>query len=301
MPSASELLRDRMLLDGGMGTELIARGLNLREQPPELWNVERPGDVADIHRRYFEAGSEAVQTNTFGGNRIRLAQYGAQHRVRELNHAAVAIARESAPAGGIVIGSMGPSGGTPPPEGDADLNELEFAFTEQAMALAEAGVDLIHVETMFHPKEARAALRGCRIGAPGVPVIASLTCRLEGTVYSTGLGFAPEPIIQAFLEEGAEGLGVNCTLSPADQLDLVRLLRAKFNGPLFAKPTIAPTNQAPLLPGEFATGALALFAAGATAVGGCCGAGPADIAAARDALDELGAPKGLPRAQTQPW
>jgi 5-methyltetrahydrofolate--homocysteine methyltransferase len=93
-------------------------------------------------------------------------------------------------------------------------------------------------------------------------------------------------MLSVFLEEDAEGMGVNCTLAPADMLDLIRLIRSRTDRPVFAKPTVAPSGMAPLLPDELAVGALALVAAGATAVGACCGSSPADIAAVRRAFDE---------------
>jgi methionine synthase I (cobalamin-dependent) len=284
MALVSDLLAPGTLLDGAMGTELLGRGLSLDAEPPELWNLTRPDTVADVHARYVRAGSEAVQTNSFGGNRVRLDRYGLADRGYELNVAAARLARESGAR--VILGSMGPTGETPPPEGEANLVDMEQAFAEQALALAEGGVDVLHLETMYHPKEARAALRGCRIGAPGLPVIASMTCQYEGSSYSTGFGFTPESLLQVFLEERADGIGVNCSIGPATMLDVIRLIRTRYRGFILAKPTIAPTNEAPLLPGEFATGALALFAVGATAVGGCCGTGPADIAAARAAIDE---------------
>jgi 5-methyltetrahydrofolate--homocysteine methyltransferase len=182
---------------------------------------------------------------------------------------------------------MGPTGAIPPPEGNADLGLLEDAFAEQAAALAEGGVDLLHLETFYHPKEARAALRGARAGAPGLPTVASMTCRRQRTGgYATPLGFPAESMLSVFLEEDAEGMGVNCTLAPADMLDLIRLIRSRTDRPVFAKPTVAPSGMAPLLPDELAVGALALVAAGATAVGACCGSSPADIAAVRRAFDE---------------
>jgi 5-methyltetrahydrofolate--homocysteine methyltransferase len=289
--SALDRLPARALLDGAVGTQLIARGLRPGKDCPEAWNVDRADEVRRVHQQYFDAGADLVQTNTFGGTRFRLALYGRQTEVRRLNVAAGLLVRELRPPGALVAGSMGPTGAIPPPEGKADLIELEDAFAEQAMALAEAGVDVIHVETMYHPKEARAALRGIREGAPGMPVVASMTLRRTTRGYATPLGFPPEVMLATFLEEEAEGVGINCTLTPVDMLDAVRLMRARTDRPIFAKPTVTPTGQAPLLPADLATGALALVAAGATAVGGCCGAGPADIRAVRKALDD--APRSL--------
>jgi 5-methyltetrahydrofolate--homocysteine methyltransferase len=279
------LLDARMLLDGAVGTELMALGLRPREECPEGWNLARPRDVSAIHAAYFEAGAAAVQTNTFGANRLRLATFGRAGEVRALNVAGALLAREVRPAGRRVIGSLGPTGAIPPPEGRADLVELEDVFAEQAMALAEGGVDLLHVETLYHPKEARAALRGCALGAPGLPVMASMTCQLAPGGYATPLGFSPELMLAVFLEEEVDAVGLNCTLGPVEMLELVRLLRGRMALPIACKPTPAMGAMQHLGPGALATGALALLAAGATAVGGCCGSTPADIAAIRGALD----------------
>lgn len=285
MRTVADLLPPRTLLDGAVGTELMGRGLRPADTAPESWNVDHPDTVRQIHQRYFDAGSHAVQTNTFGGNRIRLATFGLQAKVREYNVEGARLACAARPTGGIVIGSVGPTGLTPPPEGDAKLTALEHAFAEQAAALAEGGVDMLHVETMYHPKEARAAVRGCREGAPDLPIAASFTARLEGGVYTTMLGYSIDLLVQAFVEEGATAVGVNCTLAPADMLDVVERIATRTRLPILAKPTIAPHNAPPLSPNEFATGVLALFATGAHAVGGCCGTGPADIAAAAGELD----------------
>lgn len=273
-----------MLLDGGMGTELMSRGLDPKMEPPEAWNLTHPGDVQAVHRAYFEAGADAVQTNTFGANRFRLSIFQRAGDVRALNVRAALLAREVRPPGKLVLGDMGPTGALPPPEGLADLTELEDAYAEQAMALAEGGVDVLHVETMYHPKEARAALRGARLGAPGLPVLASMTCKLAPGGYATPLGFAPEVMLAVFLEERVDGVGVNCTLAPATMLDLVRLIRSRTHLPLLAQPTASPGPSEHILPREMAVGALALFAAGATVVGGCCATTPADIAGMRQAL-----------------
>jgi|SRR5215831_2281526 len=274
-----------MLLDGAMGTELIARGLDTRVEPPDAWNRSQPEHVQSVHRAYFEAGAQAVLTNTFGSNRFRLAQFQRANDVRALNVAGALLAREVRPAGKLVIGDVGPTGAIPPPEGLADLTELEDAFAEQAAALAEGGVDLVHIETMYHPKEARAALRGVRLGAPSLPVIVSMTCKATlGGTYATPLGFTPEAMLGVFLEESADGVGINCTLPPAAMLDLVRFIRARTTLPVFAKPTAAPSANEHVSPRDMGTGALALLAVGASAVGGCCGTTPADIAVMRQAL-----------------
>jgi methionine synthase I (cobalamin-dependent) len=279
-------LGPRTLLDGAMGTELMARGLDPGEEPADAWNQSRPADVQAVVRAYLDAGADVVQTNTFGANRLRLASFrrGAPADVRGLNVAGALLAREVRPPGRLIAGSMGPTGAIPPPEGLADLGELEDVFAEQAMALAEGGVDLLHLETFYHPKEARAALRGVQAGAPGLGVIASMTCKLTPSGYVTPYGFAPEVMLAAFVEEGADAVGFNCTLAPMDMLGLVRLARGRTELPIVAKPTTAPGPLEFVSLPAFVAGVLELFAAGASAVGGCCGAGPAEIAATREAL-----------------
>jgi methionine synthase I (cobalamin-dependent) len=275
-------LPDRALLDGAMGTGLMARGLRIREQPPELWNVACPEVVRELHLQFVEAGADALQTNSFGASRLRLRARGLEGRTRELNLAAAKLARAAHPTG-CVLGSMGPTGELPLPEGAADLYEVEDAYAEQAALLAEGGVDILHVETMCHSKEARAAIRGARQGAPDLPLAVSMSCKRLGDSFTTSLGYSAETMIAVLLEESIDAIGVNCTLGPGDLLDLATRL-VETGLPVIAQPTIAPETSAPLYPGEFATGAQALFAVGVRAVGGCCGTSPADIASARDAL-----------------
>jgi 5-methyltetrahydrofolate--homocysteine methyltransferase len=272
-----------------MGTALIARGLDVRREPTEAWNLDHADAVREVHRRFVAAGSQVIQTNTFGGNRIRLRGFGRETELAAMNRAAVEHAMAEAGTA-RVIGSIGPTGRVPPPEGDADLHELEDAFAEQAAILATAGIELLHLETFGHPKELRAALRGARAGAPGVAVIGSFACqaptdsgRVAGAVPRTYGGYAVDSMINVLGEEAADGVGVNCGLSPAAMLPLVAAL-GRLGVPIIAQPLPAPEGQAPLLPGEFAIGAVELFDAGAACVGGCCGTGPGDIEALRRAL-----------------
>lgn len=273
-------LPEQALLDGAMGTGLMARGLRVQEQAPEIWNLLHPEIVRELHSQFIEAGADATQTNSFGANRLRLRARGQEDRIGEINLAAVELAREANPKG-CVIGSIGPTGQIPPPEGAASLYELESAFAEQATLLGDAGVDLLHVETMCHSKEARAAIRGARQGAPQIPLAVSMSCKRVGDSFTTSLGYSAEAMTAVLVEEEVDALGANCTLAPGDLLDLALQL-IETGLPVIAQPTIAPESGAPLYPGEFATGAQALFAVGVRAVGGCCGTRPADIASARD-------------------
>lgn len=295
-----EDLPERLLLDGGMGTALSARGLDTRVESSASWNLRRPAAVRHAHQSFVAAGAGALHTNTFTGNpgQLNLPGSGPEHTIEAANRAGVELARAAAIPGVLVIGDIGPTGRIPPPEGNADLHELEDSFLLQAATLAGAGVDMLHLETFYHPKEARAALRGCRLGAPGVPVIASMACRRSGDGYVTVFGLPWEAMLLAFLEEGADAVGTNCSMTPEEMAPLIERLARTTRVPIVAQPTVAPTTGAPLYPGEFACGLLTLLGAGARAVGGCCGTSAADLAAARLSIDAL--PQPTRRQRTAP-
>ncbi|MCP4447527.1 MAG: homocysteine S-methyltransferase family protein [Myxococcales bacterium] len=276
----SSTLPEELLLDGGFGTSLMERGLDIASEPTAAWNLTHPDEVLAVHRRFADAGSGALQTNTFGANRLALAQRSSID-VRECTLAASALARKAAGDELLVMGCIGPTSQIPPPQGDANLLELEDVFGEQAALLAEGAVDFLHIETMAHPKEMRAALLGARQGAPKLPVVVSITAKRIGERYKTTQGFSIESMLKVGLEERAEGMGANCMLAPADMLDLIKLMVDEVSVPVFAQPTIAPDGGVPLYHDEFADGVAALFEAGARAVGGCCGTGPRDIDSAR--------------------
>ena len=162
-----------VIFDGAMGTMLMAAGLKAGETP-EGWNLEKPSLVTDIHRKYYDAGSDVVHTNTFGGNAIKLADRGLSDKMERINVEAAKLAREACPSGKFVAGDIGPTGKLIKPLGDLVIEEAEEAFFRQAQALLKGGVDLISIETMFSLQEALAALRAAK-RLRGVTVIAALT------------------------------------------------------------------------------------------------------------------------------
>jgi len=276
-----------LLLDGAMGTELISRGFR-PGGPPEDWNATRPDDVAAIHAAYFAAGSDIVQTNTFGGSRPKLAAYGAGGRVAELNEAAARLAvavRDRDCPGRLVAGDIGPTGTFVAPMGDADPDELRDGFAEQAAALVAGGVDLVHVETMFDLAEARLAVEGVRRTAPDLPLMVSLAYKPSPRGYRTMMGVDPQTAADALLAAGATIVGCNCEITATDMGELVEELREASGRPVVAQPNAG----APRLEdgatvydetAEHFAGLVAGFPGhGAGIVGGCCGTTPAFIAA----------------------
>jgi len=276
-----------LLLDGAMGTELISRGF-LPGGPPEEWNVSRPGDVASIHAAYYRAGSDIVQTNTFGGSRAKLAAYGAGDRVTELNEAAARLAvalRDREYPGRLVAGDIGPTGHFVAPMGDADPDELRDGFAEQAAALVAGGVDLIHVETMFDLAEARLAVEGVHGAAPDLPLMVSLAYKPGPRGYRTMMGVDPQTAADDLLAAGATMVGCNCEITAGDMGELVDELREASGRPVVAQPNAGSPRLEDGVTvydetAEQFAGLVAGFPGhGAGIVGGCCGTTPAFIAA----------------------
>src|SRR5512140_1804194 len=191
-----------LLLDGAMGTELMRRGFT-PGGPPEEWNATRPDDVAAIHRAYYQAGSDIVQTNTFGGSRLKLDAFDAGERTTELNEAGARLAvalRDGEFPGRLVAGDMSPTGHFVAPMGALAREDLREVFAEQARALVAGGVDLIHIETMFDLAEAAAAVEGVRLASSDVPVIASLAYKPGPRGYRTMMGVDPEKAAARLLD-----------------------------------------------------------------------------------------------------
>jgi methionine synthase I (cobalamin-dependent) len=314
MPGNAPMLGNRFLdllatkpvlfADGGMGTSLFARGLETGDCP-ELWNVERPEQVADVHRSFAAAGADILLTNTFGGNGRRLALHGAQARVRELCVAGARIAREVADSFDrpiAVAGSMGPTGDIYHPVGPLSAAEGIAAFREQAEALAEGGVDVLWIETISAAEEITAALEAA--AGVGLPVVSTMTFDTNGR---TMMGLTPA----AAHAHGHAGpcrptaFGANCGIGPAQLVDSIlglvhavdaqEIIVAKGNCgiPQYREGRIVYDGT----PEVMADYAVLVRDAGARIIGGCCGTGPEHIRAMVAAV--AARPRGpMPDAET---
>jgi len=267
-----------VIFDGAMGTMLMAAGLKAGESP-ELWNIEKPSLVAEIHRQYYEAGSDAVHTNTFGGNAVKLADRGLAEKTEKINVEAARLAREACPAGKFVAGDIGPTGKLLKPLGDLAIEEAEEAFFRQAQALVKGGVDLVSIETMFSLQEALAALRAAKkLGA--VTVIAALTFNRTKKGFFTMMGEGVRQAVSAFEEAGADVIASNCSLGSSDMIDLTKELRAATRRPVLVQPNAGkPETQMGVTfyrqtPAEFAQDGKEIRNSGADMIGGCCGTNP---------------------------
>lgn len=269
--------------DGAMGTMLQAGGLKPGACPEEM-NIIAPDVVKDIHKQYLAAGATIIETNTFGASRLKLDHYGFEDRVAEFNAAAVRIAKAAIAESGKdarVAGSMGPTGRFIEPLGDLDFEEAYEAFREQAAALAGAGADLLIIETCIDIQEMRAALLAAK-DATNLPVVCQLSYSEDGRTVT---GTDPQSAAVILDGLGADIIGVNCSLGPAELIPVVETLAANCRAPISVQPNAGmPFLQDgktcfPMDAEEFGTYGPKLLAAGATYLGGCCGTTPAHIAA----------------------
>jgi 5-methyltetrahydrofolate--homocysteine methyltransferase len=277
---------DTLVFDGGYGTMLFAAGL-ANGACPELWNDTHADVVRGIHRAYFEAGSDIVETNTFGGTRLKLNEYQIGDRTRELNVKGARLARAAAPGPRFVAGSIGPTSRLPAeyePLGDTTDEQYFAAFREQAEALAEGGVDLFAVETMMFPQEAVAAIRACKAAAD-LPVMATMFFQYEELHDRdrTMWGESPAEVAKNLLAAGADVVGMNCGRGPDRAIVIIREMRQVTDAPLVAYPnaglpiTKGDTVSYELGPEAMAREYPALLDAGAAIVGACCGSDPEHI------------------------
>lgn len=276
MPSLFQEIDERILiLDGSMGALLQNKGLP-PGHAPDLWNLERPDAIEDLHRLYVEAGADIIITNTFGASRLRLSEYGAEGKLRDINEAAVKIARRAAP-GKYIAGDIGPLGGIMAPSGEISFDEGVSIFREQIAALINAGVDLLMVETMFDMMEARAAVIAANEIRGSVPILVSMTYNDAGV---TDTGTDPITAAANFEGLGVDIIGVNCSIGPAPMVPIVERLSAATSLPIAVEPNAGlPVNRGGKTVFEMPMEELAGFAkpfaeAGANIIGGCCGSTP---------------------------
>ena len=279
---AGELL----VFDGGYGTMLFAAGL-LNGACPELWNDTHADVVAGIHKGYYDAGSDIVETNTFGGTRLKLDEYKIGDRTKELNVKGAQLARKVAPGHAYVAGSIGPTSRLPLDYAlDAGVTDEDYeaTFKEQAEGLAEGGVDIFAVETMMFPQEATAAIRACK-SVGDFPVMATMFFQYEegNDRDRTMWGESPAEVAKSLLAAGADIVGMNCGRGPDRAITIIREMRTVTDAPLIAYPnaglpvTTGDNVTYELGPDEMARDYPALLDAGCNIVGACCGSDPRHI------------------------
>jgi len=271
-----DALRQRVLVcDGAMGTMLYARGIFLNRCFDEL-NLTQPTLVGDVHQAYVRAGADVIETNTFGANRFKLGNFGLADQTHAINVEGAKIARRAARGQAYVAGSIGPLGVRIEPWGKTGVDEAEQAFTEQAAALAEGGVDLFILETFRDLNEITAAIRAVR-AVSSQPIVAQITTEEDGHSLD---GTAPDRFAPALEKAGADVIGLNCSVGPAAMLETIEAMAHLTALPLSAQPNagrprdVDGRNLYLSSPEYMATYARRFIGAGVRLVGGCCGTTP---------------------------
>jgi 5-methyltetrahydrofolate--homocysteine methyltransferase len=296
------ILERPLLCDGAMGTQLMLAGLE-QGNCGEAWNLTQPERVLGIQKRYVEAGSDCLLTNTFGGSRIMLTRHGEGDHVVAINKAGVEIARRAfGDRDGYVIGDMGPFGGLMEPYGDFTEAQVRGAFEEQAGALVKGGADAIIIETQTSLEElgigiesAQKAGARCIIGSMAYDVT------LDGSTFRTMMGVEPEQAADFMEKRGAHIVALNC----GTRMDMQRALTAvqRYKSVTRLPVMVQPNAGQPKLvqmkvvydetPDQMVKDLLPILDAGANIVGACCGSTPDHIRAFRKTMDQYLESKGV--------
>lgn len=278
-----------IFLDGATGSNLLKRGMPAGVCP-EKWILEHKDVLIGLQREFIEAGSNIIYAPTFSANRIKLKEYGLEKQIREMNFELTAAAKEAAGTKAFVAGDITMTGEQLAPMGKMDFEELVDIYKEQIGYLAEAGVDLLVVETMMSLQETRAALIAAKETCD-LPVMVTMTFESDGrTLYGT------DAVTAAVVLEslGASAIGANCSTGPDRMEKIIRAMADVTTVPIIAKPnaglpgldengqTVYDMKEA-----EFAEGMKLLVEAGASVIGGCCGTSPSYIRAAKEAVGKM--------------
>ena len=298
------------IFDGAMGTMLQAAGLE-EGYCPELFNVEKPNVVKDIHGNYLQHGADIITTNTFGACSLKLEDYGLQDRVAEINTAAVKVAKEAIAMykpEARVAGSMGPTGRFLQPLGNMSFDSIYESYREQADALIEAGVDFIIIETIIDVQEMRAALLAsldARQAAGKTKDQVQIICQFSFSEDGRTITGTPPEVATTIVEAiGADIIGINCSLGPEQIEPLIKKIASVTNLPISCQPNagmpqlINKQTVFPLSAEDMGPLMIPIADAGASYLGGCCGTTPAHIQSIANAIKNH-TPKKRPHVEAK--
>lgn len=268
-----------VMLDGAMGTELARRGV----PGGCAANMQSPSAVREVHRAYFEAGSDIAITNTLTMNRIFIETHGLGIDVNEVNVAGARLARLAADEGRYVLGNLSSTGQLLEPYGTYTEKRVIDAFREQAVALLQGRVDGFIIETMIDLREAVCALRACRAES-SLPVVVMIAFETEANGGRTVMGNSVQDCAACLSDEGADAMGANCgSVDPFQMARIIDRFRTRSKLPIGAEPNAGKprlrdgVTTFDMDPVAFAEGASRCVGAGASIIGGCCGTGPEHI------------------------
>jgi len=284
------LASDKIIVsDGAMGTELEKRK-KTSESCLEALSIIEPSIIQKIHKDYFEAGSDLVETNTFGANRIRLALFNQENHLKEIINQSVQIARDVCPSGKFVVGSVGPTGELPNPYGPLSVKEGTDVYRDTISVLADNNVDAIFIETMMSIEEAEMAITAAN-EFPEIPTLLSMTFEVKDNGISTAFGVHPEDLVMFAESNNLLGFGANCGQGFEEMLKVIKA----FNT---SRPLMAQANAGqPVLEGKdwkysldyqiLISTVSAFLNSGVRIIGGCCGTDPDVIRIIKSEIDMI--------------
>ena len=278
-----------LVVDGGMGSMLISRGLKGGECA-ENWNIDHPEVITEIHRAYFDAGADVATANTFGASSFKLEKMGIGERVETINTEAVNHAKAAAGPGQYVAGDLGPVGEMLAPMGSMTVERAKDIYVHQAGIIEAAGVDLFLIETIFDLNEAIIALEAVQT-VSSKPVFCSLTFNQTKKGFYTLMGNPVEASMQKLRDAGAAAVGANCSLGSDSMIALAAQIRESVDIPVIIQPNAGMpqtgsdgTASYPEDEALFSENIKKIKALGVDIVGGCCGTTPAFIHKIRESI-----------------
>src|SRR6266849_5265026 len=285
-----QLSRRVLVADGAMGTMLYDKGIFINRCYDEL-NLASPDMVRQIHLDYVKAGAEILETNTFGGNRMRLAAFGLTEKLGAINRAGVKIARDAARDAAFVAGAMGPLGTNIEPLGPTSFDEARSVFREQAECLVEAGVDLLVLETFYNLDELREAIFAAReVAGPEMVIVGQVTIDDFGNLRS---GADTKTFTRRLDEWPVDVIGANCSAGPKVMLETIQKMMRFSTKPMSAMPNAGHPQRVEgrsiylCSPEYMSQYARRFLWAGVKIVGGCCGTTPEHIKLIRSEVRSL--------------
>ena len=279
-----------LVSDGAMGTMLQSRGLPSGHCPEE-WNISHPDVLLSIHKDYYNAGTDIVETNTFGGNRFRLKLHGYENRVYDFNKAAAEIAKSVCPKNKFVAGSIGPTGEFLEPLGTLLISDLEETFQEQIRGLVDGGVDALFIETMSYIDEIKAAISAAQKIDTNIPLVASMSFEKSASGYHTMMGVSIPDFLREMDQLPVIAIGANCGKGADEMIDIMEEFRQLTDKLLIAQ---ANAGLPEIKDGKTVYTETAeqrseltrvLLSEKVNIIGGCCGTTPEHIAAIRETVD----------------
>lgn len=287
-----ELKKDILVFDGSKGTMMQKMGLS-SDECPEIWNLTQPKQIKELYKSYVNAGSDVIQTNTFGANRAILQKFNLENKIDDINTISVKLAKEAAENNAFIAASIGPSGKLLEPSGELTLEDAYNIYKEQVILVTQAGADIINFETISDLAEMRVAILAARENSP-LPIIASMTFEPNGY---TLMGNSPATCALVCQSLGADCIGANCSTGPDALLEIIKQMHSISHLPLCAKANAGlPEYSGNTItysetPETFKRCVNDYIHHGVRLIGGCCGTTPEFIKSIKNELSKVTTPK----------